>query len=248
MSMFKGSSGVWWAVITAGVLRHIIATDNVVVIVGMCWLLNIITDFGWYTHLPFREREFSFEAVGKIVSVAHTFLTVPIATAYLLNMATLETWLLTQQITMGYLIYDGMYLLLFARMFNKPDDTAMLVHHLSFYLGINLLPVDYQRLVAMAYLAEISNPFLYLSWYLYKSGYHVSRPRLFKYVAVLLILSFFVFRICNFSNLVFAVAKASYMGAILGSALWTLNVVWFYKLVKKFKEASETPAIVKKTE
>lgn len=234
--------------IAIGIGWHALAFDNGVVIIGLCWLTNILFDWGCYLHLPREKREMASETAGKIVSVCHTMLTVPVAVGYLWGIISLETWLQAQQITMGYLIYDAMYLLIFARMFNKSNDVPMLIHHISFYLGINLLPLSYQRPIALAYLAEISNPFLYWSWYMYKSGIHLVYPRFFKATALSLIATFFVFRICNFSNLVFEVAHTSWVGAILGSALWTLNMVWFYKLVKKFKEASDRQSIVKKTE
>lgn len=190
--------------------------------------------------------EFIEECAARITSVLHMLLAVPVAGLYACNFLGLEVWLKTQQLTMGYLIYDAIYLCSFAAMYGRPLETTMLFHHLSFYLGITVMPPAYEWYIAMAYLAEISNPFLYLSWYMYKTGLHHTFPRLFKYTAILLLGTFFVFRVVNFSYLLWTVVKMSYIGAVLTAVLWTMNVAWFYKLAYKFKSVSADKIIITK--
>lgn len=243
----------WSALIVATLAIESFRTFPVVLLFIVFFLKYMLATLflGNYLEWP-HDGEFIEECAARITSVIHMFLTVPFAALYASGYIDVELWIKTQQFTMGYLLFDAMYLCSVTVMYKSPLDRVMLFHHLSFYLGITILPRKFEWYIAMAYLAEISNPLLYASWYMYKVKLHTTFPRLFRYIAVLLLATFFTFRVINFSYLLWMVVQLSYFGAVLVSVLWVMNIGWFYKLVVKFRSLRSSDAegchITKKSE
>lgn len=181
------------------------------------------------------------ELASRIVSVVHTFVVVPVAIGYLLGGAPVDTWYRAQHLTMGYLIYDATYLTGTSLSYALPLEKMMLAHHVSFFLGLILLPTQYQSYVAMAYLAELTNPFLYAGWFMYKTGLDRKEPKLFAANAVILLVIFFIFRVLNFTVLLYIVVDKSWICTVLCAMLWVAQLKWFWKLFQKFLETTRRP-------
>ena len=90
------------------------------------------------------------------------------------------------------------------------------------------------RIAAFNYLTEISTPFLNLSLYLYqnnKTKLYIANCNLFKISNIMLILTFFIFRIVFGLYLVKITLFYNNL-SFLQIILWLLNVYWFYKILK----------------
>lgn len=172
------------------------------------------------------------ETAARIASIFHVLVTVPEAILYLLGYVSIDTWVGSQKWTMAYLLVDALYLTA-GHVVQEEIDYGMLLHHAVFYIGINTLPTTYEWYIALAYLAELSNPFLYAAWYMHKTGLNKKRPITFACLTLCLLVVFAICRVVNFSWLLWYISKHDTVGMILCIPLWAMNVWWFYKLLKR---------------
>ena len=88
------------------------------------------------------------------------------------------------------------------------------------------------NIIAYNYLTEISTPFLNLSLYLYQNKKTHIYKKIFKISNILLLITFFLFRILLGMYLVkITLFYNNY--SFLQIILWFLNLYWFSKLLKK---------------
>lgn len=138
----------------------------------------------------------------------------------------------------GYVFFD-----LYRAIKNK--EYEFILHHFvmiftvlpGFLLqyGYNILPMHYYYFVGKAYLAESSTIFLNNCWLLIKNNKKNSLS--FKINSVFLLIMFFIFRIINFSVILYEIINLKYnYFIILHLPLTVLNYVWFFKLLKKSRE------------
>lgn len=197
--------------------------------------------------------DFTYEFSTRVVSIYHVLLVTPIAIMYLWassmtassmaassmgasSMWVLMSWQTAKIITTAYLLYDALQATTRSLLYVLPNDVATLCHHLPFYLGITFVHGDpYEWYTALAYLAEISTPILYITWYMYKLNLQTIYPKAWVGCTIALLITFFLFRVINFSWLLYsaAVKGVSLLATPFIAALWLMNIVWFWLLCSK---------------
>lgn len=141
-------------------------------------------------------------------------------------------------ISLGYAIFDSY------RAFKK-KETEYIVHHLIMIISLFPIILNYYNLIILnnlyyyfisrAFLSESSTIFLNNCWLSIKQNKNHNIE--FKINSLLLIVLFFLFRIVNFTNLIYSIYGTEYNKfLILHLPLTFLNYIWFYKLIKKSLE------------
>jgi hypothetical protein len=143
----------------------------------------------------------------------------------------------TIDLMIGYLIYDSAY-----EFYTNKGVPMMLAHHGMGFLSHILTratccgPASYYTM--MIYLAEMSTPFLNVSWLLNELGHY---PTLLLIIGIILVLAFFLCRVVMGPYLLYHL-----LTHWDGQPLWmyiinvaitiffiALNTFWFYQLIKK---------------
>lgn len=170
---------------------------------------------------------------SRAISSLHCVIVVALAGSFLAGVASETDLLLGRYVTTGYLAHD-LWLVLWEPELRKMED---IVHHVAFFTvlpGAHLFPYCYAR----GMLSETSLPFLYTSYALIKLNRVKTRPILFWSVSILGVVMFFIFRVINFTALMYHVYYNHTVPVIVaGTALTALNYYWFYKLLSKCESA-----------
>ena len=150
----------------------------------------------------------------------------------------------TLHIMMGYIIYDTIY-----ELTSSSKQIDILIHHIIGFLS-HLSTIYTQNNSALYYsmfifLAEASTPFLNISWILYQLKYN--NNLLFHICSILLLITFFIFRVILGPYAVYHLFINKYTWGIYDNSInyymWScntfiiilfalLNIFWFYKLIK----------------
>lgn len=181
------------------------------------------------------DKKFNQKAVNYITSNIHAISTFSISSFYLLNLLSIDTYTKLIYISTAYAIYDT-NIILFD---DTPGKIFLVIHHLMIVI-VNLY-VNYLKdvfvvdMMAYNYLTEFTTPFLNLSLYLYKSkttDVMVGSFNLFNCCNIILIVSFFIFRIL----LGFYLVKMNLFYNFLSYfqvIMLGMNIYWFKKLLSK---------------
>lgn len=173
---------------------------------------------------------------SRFVSSMHCIIVVIMACLFMAGTISDDSWLWARHITAGYLIHD------LDLMWEQPSirTPADICHHLAFLACLTSAHIDPQ-LYARGMLSEVSLPFLYTSWCFIKLNRVKVYPRIFWITSIIGAILFFVFRVLNFTQLMWYVwHEHSNVVITAGTMLTVLNYVWFYKLVQKAVQATPT--------
>ncbi len=172
--------------------------------------------------------------ISKYVSIIHSIILGTLSCLYFAGVLNLELWGALQCIPIGYCIYDLLLI------YGKPVkvEGMVTIHHLLFILFAYFVFPHRTYDVSLAYISEFSNPFLYVSYHMYKTPHKDMYPNAFFGCTVGLLITFTIFRIFNFTYIVWRVITYNYgvleiSGAII---IWVMNLNWYFKLLKRFKE------------
>lgn len=191
------------------------------------WILYLIGNLG-------LSRKDVINFVLKLNSIIHTCVICKSSFLYLNGDVEKETYLLSLDVSRGYLLYDMAMIVIYSKYVSEVKLT--LLHHSIFFLGLyNPIINDYTELVAKGLMSEITNPFLYLGWFLLKIKHH--KTFLFILNGFVLMTLFLIKRVFNFTNLfiVSLVVKDAGIGESMTCFLLMLmNIYWFVKLMEKF--------------
>lgn len=175
-----------------------------------------------------------YKDINFIISNIHASITFLNSVLFLTEIIDMSLYIQISAISIGYGIYD-IYIL---KINNDRNFKNMLIHHLIIIIANIWLYIfnDFfmTRVAAFNYLTEISTPFLNLSLYLYqnnKTKLYIANCNLFKISNIMLILTFFIFRIVFGLYLVKITLFYNNL-SFLQIILWLLNVYWFYKILK----------------
>lgn len=185
----------------------------------------------------FRNKKydeiFLIDLATRFVGLVHTLYICFYVYSYFLNYISLDYFLSKLYFTESFLIYDAIIMIIFR---NKIKDwKSVLAHHVAFYFTLRLTPN--KNLIPYGLLAETTNPFLYTSWYFYKTGkIHKKRAKICN---MLFYIGFFFFRIVNFGYLIYLMlfhVDSILIEKVGFTGLYGLNLNWFrlltYKLFK----------------
>jgi hypothetical protein len=137
-------------------------------------------------------------------------------------------WVL-QAAPIGYCVFDTFHMCAVPALF----DRTMIIHHVAFAYFPAFVFAKTPLAVSLGYLSEITVPFLNVCWHHHHSG--AAKGVLYRSSAVILLITFFCFRVCSFSGLaVWALVFRGYImaGTAIGG-LAALNGYWYCCLVSK---------------
>lgn len=196
----------------------------------------VITTTFWYTvyvlcTLLMKSEYKHPKFISRLVSCMNATILLFGSIAYNMNYLSLEWWTLMQAIPVGYCIYDS-FLIASTDLFN--DSKEMFIHHFAFALCILLGWNKYYNEISTAYIAELTNLFLYPCWFLVTTHKYNEYPRVFKFLTVMLILSFFFTRVLIFPYLTYTGFMLNeYISGTGMLVLSVMNIRWFHKLLNK---------------
>lgn len=207
---------------------------------------------------PFENYKSAHELVAYAMSTIHG---VTIATVSLLNLCSIVPNYYvynTYYFSIGYFIADIGYLLLTSQHLNNfvennssylgldhliqfaKYDLLLIIHHLLVihYEIFTINCEGYLRLIALYYfnkifLSEYAVVPLNICWYFKNSVVNYRENPLFKVSGVLLFVTYFRFRIVNFTLILYNLYVDDFMlYGMLGIPIIGMNYYWFYKICK----------------
>ena len=180
----------------------------------------------------------------RIISSIHAIITTVLSSAYLAGKLSLTTYSPCISLaSYGYFLMDLSHILLYKNQYSKSLLASYLVHHSLAIVGISYIDL-YPYYIARGYLAELSTPFVNMSWYLSRNG-----KKEISYIinGCVVVLLFGVVRVINLAELLYNRPEGSpFIYTLTCSSLLCLNGIWMrglaniyykdysnYKLLKK---------------
>ncbi|MEM7361949.1 MAG: TLC domain-containing protein [Bacteroidota bacterium] len=205
---------------------------------GLCLLLFFtakrqLINYG-YLFLKGKVNLLSGEE-GKVasycVSSLHGLLIVPSAMLYLTDRISLSTWRKLIGISIGYFFIDTVLFPLY--MTNVRDFVQFGIHHLILLFVIVAYFNARPKLIAQGLLSEMTLPFLYACKFLIKI--EKTDIMLYKFVAVMTILTWVFSRVISFAHIYYQLYKkgAPYMEYAIFAPVVLMNYYWFFILLQK---------------
>ena len=165
----------------------------------------------------------------RIISSLHAILSTGLSSAYLCGKLPLNTfsWSIGF-VSYGFSLVDLSYILLYENQYSKSLITSYIIQHLLTLVGISYINI-YPYYVARGYLAELSTPFVNLSWYLSRNGYKDNNYFINGSITLGL---FGLVRIANITELLYNRPDTSpFIYPFICSALLGVNCLWMRGLI-----------------
>ena len=185
-----------------------------------------------YNKYNFSQKDFiNFNM--KLVGLVHTIFICFNCYYFTTGKLDEDTFLERFDISKGYFIFDIFCMLYYRN--HIIDFEKLILHHLILILGLHSDKFAlYPQFVSQGFFAEITNIPLLLGWFLIKKG--KQNTILFYTNAFLLLLSFFIYRVYNFTDLFVKSLNLTekYYEMAFVFIIAILNIIWFIKLLDKF--------------
>jgi len=139
-----------------------------------------------------------------------------------------ERYYNTMDLLFAYFLYDTITMLCF----DSKSSFLFYIHHLSFvfiYLCFNNLFDIYKYELNNFFLCEISQIFLIHCWL----SLTFFNKKYFKINAILLLLTYFIFRVINFTYYTYLSLVTNLYIFPICLTILSMNLYWFYLLIKK---------------
>ena len=169
-------------------------------------------------------------------SLVHSTLVSVNSGLYLFNYIDLNIIKKFYVISIYYFIIDYIIILNY---YDLKDKICFFFHHLitSYILYVFLYENDEKddlnKVIAQGFTAEFPIIFLNINWFLIK--YKKQNTTLFRICDHLTIITYFIFRICNFTYLLFVNYYKYEFIINLFSIVYAMNAIWFTILLKRFQ-------------
>lgn len=174
--------------------------------------------------------------VSKYVSSIHAIVLCCLSVIYLTGYMGIETWSQLQVIPLGYCIYD-LLLVHGEEQLRERVDKSIPLHHFIFIIFTTTVFPYYPTEVSMAYLAELSNPFLHVCYHMIHTPHKDLYPEVFKGCMIGVVLSFTLCRILNFTYLtIMCIYKGYIAWSLLSGTMLYINACWYNRLLNKTRE------------
>ncbi len=180
-------------------------------------------------HLPPTKR---LDGLTRICSSLQASILYSWSAIYLFDVIDYELWTHVITISASFGIFD---LCIITLNYNKYKSKyiGILTHHTLLLFAPLMITETTSTLCAKTYLFEITVPFIDISWFLYNTG--LNNTIFFKIIFTISVLIFFVFRVLNNCFLVYQTIYYQKLDImIIGLIFLSLNVSWFYSLLKLF--------------
>ena len=171
------------------------------------------------------------EAKTRIISSAHAILCCIYSSLYLMNKIDYVVWVNHIPMSVGFAMFDVMIVTKHYNIFKKGYFPTILHHALLIFAPLVITP-DKSYFTSQAYLFECTVPILDYNWLLYHKK--KQNTTLFKINSSLSLFSFFVFRILNSLHIIYYISNNNYIIKLIALMFLSLNVNWFYNLIKQF--------------
>ncbi len=174
------------------------------------------------------------EAKTRIISSAHAILCCTYSSLYLMNKIDYVVWVNHIPMSVGFAMFDVMIVTKHYNIFKKGYFSIVLHHALLIFAPLVITP-DKSYFTSQAYLFELTVPILDYNWLLYNKK--KQNTTLFKINSSLSLLSFFVFRILNSLHIIYYISNNNYIIKLIALMFLSLNINWFYGLIKIFMKS-----------
>lgn len=186
----------------------------------------------FFNSFGFNNKDL-YNFVSKINSIIHAIYIVIVSKHFIHDNIDKNTFLESLDVTKAYLIYDTLTMVLYYKYVSSLP--LMVCHHLAFLLSLFSKSVEnYPKFVALGLIAEITNLSLYFGWFLMKK--RLGDSILFIINGVLLITTFFYYRVFNFTSLFLIVLSLpdKKNETLFIFIIMLLNIYWFTRLIEQF--------------
>lgn len=173
--------------------------------------------------------------VSRYVSIIHSVLLTGLSILYLTGVLPYEQWRVLQCIPIGYCLYDTFLVYGKTQLYLKVERITPF-HHLIFGLSSLWLFEKYPLQSSYGYLAELSSPFLHISYHMLHTPHAKKYPGLFTFSNIALIVTFLIFRVGGFGYLLYWALFLEDVGMLITLAIgimFVMNVNWFWRLLRK---------------
>lgn len=172
--------------------------------------------------------------INKIMSSMHAGVISICSFDYLFERITLELLNDILVFSIGYLIYDIINLFII----NYRQKYSLVFHHLIMIYGLYTTMVKNEDILyyilSINLTSEVSTYFLNNTLALYEKGW--SNSKMFKFNAVGLLLTYFIFRILSGIYCLYFMIYYDTRYILLQLILTSMNFNWFSKLINKYKK------------
>lgn len=198
---------------------------------------TIINFFLWHSLSLMIENNGDVIISNKIVSNIHAISSFIFSFLTLTEIKDINDYNDIVPFTISYVLFDMYYL--FKHKFGMRN--ILFIHHsILFIANFLIYNIDYLesydkiffiKHILFNYLAEISNPYIGISSYIYNINQIEKYKSIYDKCNVMTIITFFFFRILNFTYLVYRLTFLKYPFLFLMQlTIMGMNYIWFYKI------------------
>jgi len=166
----------------------------------------------------------------RILSTFHATISSGLSIAYLNNIISQSNYIYTLPlVSSGFFLIDLAHITLYKRQYTRPILITYYIHHLISLIGLTYVSI-YPYHLARAFLAELSTPFINLSWVLTRQG-NKGIAYLFNGLVVLAL--FTTIRVCNVVDLMYNCPdNPTLMYRCATFTFLVLNLAWLQGLTR----------------
>lgn len=173
----------------------------------------------------------AIEAKSRIISSTHAILCCVYSSLYLINKIDYVVWLNHIPMSSGFGLFDAFIVTKNYNIFKK-GYFPVILHHIILIFGPLVMTQHISYIISQSYLFEFTVPILDYNWLLYHKK--KQNTTLFKINSCLSLFVFFVFRILNNLYLTYKIKNINYIVKLFSLMFLSLNINWFYGLIKLF--------------
>ena len=193
---------------------------------ALCDKDNII--FNFIHNLPDSKE---LDGKSRVVSSSHAIILSFCSVLYLNKIIGYECWTSFLPVCSSFGLFDLSLVTANYSLFKK-GYIPILIHHNLLIFGPLLVTPENSRIMAQAFLFEVTVPILDYNWYLYHTNQ--TQTVAFKVNSVASIFSFFFFRVVNSCYLLIQSLHYNLKFLLVTFTFFLLNMYWFLNLVKLF--------------
>ena len=179
----------------------------------------------------------NFKKLSMFNSLIHSTCISIISILYLYKSIDLETIKVCYVISIYYFIIDYVFVLNYAYL---KEEICFFFHHIitSYILYVfiyeNNEETELNKIIAQGFTSEIPIIFLNINWFLIK--YKKQNTTIFRIFDHLMIITYFLFRICNFTYILIMNYYKYKFIIKLFTIVYFMNCIWFTILLKRFQK------------
>ena len=136
-------------------------------------------------------------------------------------------------VSVFYFVFDYILVLI---AYDLKHKIVLAIHHTIslyvLYVFISMKDEELSKVIVQAFTSEIPLIFFNINWFMIKSN--MANTKLFKISDTLLLINYFLFRVCNFSYIIYYYYAKFEIISKLFLIIYTLSVYWFFVICKLY--------------